>query len=125
MFCLTLSKTTNSRLFQTETVCRRQFLISCKYQKVLQTGRKHCGKRSNCSLRAISPFPTVFKKKVYYVHEKIKKKGGGLVWEEVNCQDISFMQLKTVREKGCWFTCKNISPSKNYFKMLFFLAIKK
>ena len=26
----------------------------------LQMGRKHCGKRRNCSLRAISPFPTVF-----------------------------------------------------------------
>ena len=26
----------------------------------LQKGRKHCGKRRNCSLRAISPFPTVF-----------------------------------------------------------------
>ena len=25
-------------------------------------GRKHCGKRGNCSLRAISPFPTVFQK---------------------------------------------------------------
>ena len=25
-------------------------------------GRKHCGKRRNCSLRAISPFPTVFSK---------------------------------------------------------------
>ena len=25
-------------------------------------GRKHCGKRRNCSLRAISSFPTVFSK---------------------------------------------------------------
>ena len=25
-------------------------------------GRKHCGKRRNCLLRAISPFPTVFSK---------------------------------------------------------------
>ena len=25
-------------------------------------GRKHCGKRRNCSLQAISPFPTVFSK---------------------------------------------------------------
>ena len=25
-------------------------------------GRKHCGKRRNCSLRAIPPFPTVFSK---------------------------------------------------------------
>ena len=26
----------------------------------VQVFRKHCGKRRNCSLRAISPFPTVF-----------------------------------------------------------------
>ena len=25
-------------------------------------GRKHCGKRRNCSLRAVSPFPSVFKR---------------------------------------------------------------
>ena len=35
-------------------------------QRVLQMGRKHCGKRRNCSLRAISPFPTVFSKKDLY-----------------------------------------------------------
>ena len=58
--CLTLSQTTNFRLFQTETVCRRQFQIWRKWQKVIQTGTKHYGKRRNCSLRAISPFPTVF-----------------------------------------------------------------
>ena len=28
-------------------------------------GRKHCGKRRNCSLRAISPFPTVFSKGLF------------------------------------------------------------
>ena len=31
------------------------------WQEVVKTV-KHCGKRRNCSLRAISPFPTVFKK---------------------------------------------------------------
>ena len=36
-----------------------------KWQKVIQTGRKHCGKRRNCSLRAISPFPTVFSKGLF------------------------------------------------------------
>ena len=36
---LTLSRTTNFRLFQTERVCRRQTLISWKWQKVLQKGR--------------------------------------------------------------------------------------
>ena len=28
-------------------------------------GRKHCGKRRNCSLRAISPFPIVFSNDLY------------------------------------------------------------
>ena len=40
--------------------------------------RKHCGKWRNCSLRAISPFPTVFSKDLYCRHIK-----PGLVWERV------------------------------------------
>ena len=66
----TLSQMTNFRLFQTEIVCRRQFQIWWKWQKVLQTGRK--GKRRNCSLWAISPFSTVFSKDVYYRHVKTR-----------------------------------------------------
>ena len=42
-------------------------------------GRKHCGKRRNCSLRAISPFPAVFSKDFYCDTQKPK-----LVWERVN-----------------------------------------
>ena len=49
----------------TERVCRRQFQISRKCKKFIQTGRKHCGKWRNCSLRAISPFPTVFSKGLF------------------------------------------------------------
>ena len=56
------SQTTNFILFQTEKVCRRQFQICSKWWKALQTGRKHCGKRRNCSSRAISTFPPVFSK---------------------------------------------------------------
>ena len=56
---------TDFRLFQTERVCRRQFQIWRKWQKVIQMGRKHCGKRKNCSLRAISPFPTVFSNSLF------------------------------------------------------------
>ena len=58
---LTISHTTNFILFQTERACMRQFQICLKWQKDLQMGRKHCRKRRNCSLRAISPFPSVFK----------------------------------------------------------------
>ena len=57
---LSLSQTTNFKLFQTERVCRRQFDVWWKWHKVRKMGRKHCGKRRNCSLWAISPFPTVF-----------------------------------------------------------------
>ena len=35
-------------------------------------GRKHCGKRRNCSLRAVSPFPTVFSKDLYCRHVKTR-----------------------------------------------------
>ena len=73
---LTLSQTTNSRLFQTERLCRQQFKIWWKWQKVLLKGRKHCGKRRNCSLRAMSPFPTVFLKDLYCRHVKTRASFG-------------------------------------------------
>ena len=62
---LTHYQTTNFRLFQPERVCRWPFQIWWKWQKVIQTGRKHWGKRRNCSLRAISPFLTVFSKSLF------------------------------------------------------------
>ena len=46
-------------------------------------GRKHCGKRQNCSFRAIPPFPQCFQKNLYNRHLK-----PGLVWKSVktlNC----------------------------------------
>ena len=48
-------------------------------------GRKHCGKRRNCSLGAIYPFPTVFSKDLYCsVFKRLVSKGaskGVIVWE--------------------------------------------
>ena len=41
-------------------------------------GRKHCGKRRNCLLQAISPFPSVFKR---LVSQGVSK--GVIVWEWV------------------------------------------
>ena len=43
-----------------------------KWKKVLEMGWKHCGIRRNCSLRAISPFPTVFSKGLYCRHVKTR-----------------------------------------------------
>ena len=35
-----------------------------KQGTIIGMSRKHCGKRRNCSLRAISSFPTIFSKAV-------------------------------------------------------------
>ena len=42
-------------------------------------GRKHCGKRRNCSLRAISPFPSVFNRLVSQGCQKVSLCGNGLI----------------------------------------------
>ena len=77
---LTHYQMTNFRFFHTERVCRRQFQICQKWQKVIQMGRKHCGKRRNCSLRAISPFPTVFSKGLFpRGRQKASLCGNGLI----------------------------------------------
>ena len=75
------------RLFQTERVCRWQFQTWRKWKKVIQTGRQHCGKRRNCLLRPISPFPTVFSKGLF---PEVSK--GVTVWEWVKCHLI--LQVK-------------------------------
>ena len=50
-----------------------------KWQKVNQKSRKHCGKRRNCSLRAISSFPTVFSKSLFSQgRQKVSFCGNGL-----------------------------------------------
>ena len=69
---LIISQTTNLRLSQTGRFCRRQFQIWWIWQKVLLKGRKQCGKRRNCSLRAISPFPTLFSKGLSCRHVKTR-----------------------------------------------------
>ena len=46
---ITLSQMTNFRTFQTGRVCKPQFQIRWKWWEVLQTGRKHFGKRRNFS----------------------------------------------------------------------------
>ena len=43
-----------------------------KGRKVSKKEEKHCGKRRNCSLRAISPFTTVFSKDLFCRHVKTR-----------------------------------------------------
>ena len=75
---LTHYQTTNFRLFRIERLCRRQIQIWQEWQKVIQASRMHCGKRRNCSLRAISPFPSVLKRLVSQGCQKVSLCGNGL-----------------------------------------------
>ena len=74
---ITLSQTTNFRLFQTERVCSLNFKFDENGREVSKT---LWGKRRNCSLRAISSSPQCFQK-TYCRHVK-----PGLVWERVKTQ---------------------------------------
>ena len=55
-------------------------------------GRKHCGKRRNCSLRAISPFPTVFSKGLF--PRGVKR---------CHCVGIRHRQLTLSQTSPVWF----------------------
>ena len=75
---LTYYQTTNFRLFQTERVCRRQFQIWRKWKKVIQTGRKHCGKGEIARYEQFLLFPQCFHKICFPEASK-----GVIVWEWV------------------------------------------
>ena len=58
-------------------------------------GRKHCGKRRNCLLRAISPFPpSVFKRLLLHTCEHQGLFGRGLILYQNN-KILDWSKLKT------------------------------
>ena len=75
---LTHYQMTNFRLFQTERVCRRRFQIWRKWQKVIQIGRKHCGKGEIARYEQFLLFPQCFQKACFSGVSK-----GVIVWEWV------------------------------------------
>ena len=108
---------TNFRPFQTERVCRRRFQIWWKWQWVLWTGRNHCWKRRNCSLQAISPFPTVFSKDFYSRDVKTRT---NICFKPFSnkplflCVCITSL-LKTLCEKNKLLVTSNFSFSHSFF----------
>ena len=63
--CLALSQTTNFRM-QNWKSKQTKILDLPKTAESSLKGRKHCGKMRNCLSQAISPFPTVFSKDLYF-----------------------------------------------------------
>ena len=60
--------------------------------RLFQTDRKHYGKRRNCSLRAISPFPKVFSKSLF--PRGVKRV---IVWEWVKGVYLDFSRLTELK----------------------------
>ena len=72
---LTFNSFTNDKIldwFKLKEFADGNFDFDENGAKVLRKGRKRCGKRRNCSLRAISPFPAVFSKDLYCRHVKTR-----------------------------------------------------
>ena len=67
---LALSKMTNLDSSKLTEFADNTLKFNEDGSKFIQMGRKHSGKRRNCSLRAISTFPTVFSKDLYCRHIK-------------------------------------------------------
>ena len=69
---------TNFRLFQIERTCGTQELADDNFKfdendvKFSKRLEKHCRKTRNCSLCAISAFPTVFSKDLHCKHVKTR-----------------------------------------------------
>ena len=62
--CLTLSQMTNFRLFQVESLADDNFKFD-ENGRQLSKWVENTGKRRNCLLRAIYPFPTMFSKGLF------------------------------------------------------------
>ena len=66
--------------------------------KMEEMGRKHCGKRKNCSVRAvraISPFPPVFKKQTCTADSR---KNQGLFGKGLNIDKMTISIFDTVEK---------------------------
>ena len=84
-------------------------------------GGKHCWKRRNCSLRAISPFPTVFTKDLYLQ----TRKNQGLFWKGlrvVQFESFCRQQIKfnlnfekdgkyCGKRRKCWLPAFSLLPT--------------
>ena len=70
-----ITRRQNFRLVQIETNCRRHFKVHLKRKISTTYSVKHCEKKRNCLLQAISPFLTMFSTSIYLSASKC-----GIAW---------------------------------------------
>ena len=88
-------------------------------------GRKHCGKRRNCSLRAIPPFPSVFKRLVSQGRQKVSLCGNGLMHHQqtafeniVGKEEIARKEQFLLFPQRFLLNQKIVSPFANIFDII-------
>ena len=91
-------QTTNLRLLQTERLCRRQFQVRRKWQKVIQVGRKHWEKFELLVTSNFFFFHSVFKRLDSQGHQKVSLCGNGLnAFNLSNCNIFFFVWFKIAK----------------------------
>ena len=72
-----------------------------RYEKVIQTGRKHCGKRRDCSTSNFSFPHSVFKRLVSHGRQKVSLCGDGLTLSSI------YTHFNTLKRKALGKHCGN------------------
>ena len=124
---LTHYQTTNFRLFQTERVCRRQFQIWQKWQKVIKTGRKTLWEKEKLLVTSKFSFShSVFKRLVSQGCQKVSLSENGLRGMKTNYQQCAmvffhfYLQSSTMSystsEDSLWLVCGLLCNGENHNK---------
>ena len=113
----TVSQTTNFDISKLKEFTHDNFEFDengCKFSKSIENT---VGKRRNCSLRANSPFPTVFLKKKLYCRP-VKT---GLIWESVSMFSTSQPYMHFSYSLFChvYFLCTFFSIVNSCTKFLY------
>ena len=112
---ITLSQTTNFRLFKTERVCERQFFNYMQMVDSSPQGVENiCGKRRNCLLQASSSFPEVFPDDFYCRHLKIRACLGKSEGKRTKKWSSAFYGTRAVHTKQDMFV-KHECPQNSHF----------
>ena len=126
-FCLALSQTTNFRLYQTERVCRRKFYENSKkspkrVENTVGKGEIACDEQflffstvflKDVSLRAISPFPTMFSKNNFSFFPTVFSKNW--FYRHVKSRDCLGKDYKKGKKRTAHIISLNVEIDVKYY----------
>ena len=119
---LTLYQTTNFRLFQTERVCRRQFQIWRKWQKVIQMGKKTLWEKEKLLITSNFSFSQgVFKMLVSQGRQKVSLCGNGLTLNHTivtfGVPEENASWKHCAKKRKCWWPAFTLFPHNVFYSI--------